>query len=352
MVLDLILKKGGKVVGKNQPTFIIAEIGQNHQGNIETAKVLIETAKECGADCVKFQKTCITEKYSKSVLQKPYINQNSWGDTYEEHKEHLEFSEEQFIELQKFASKIGILFAASPMDFPSLKFLKRMDMPFIKIGSGDCNNLPLIETAAQANIPLIVSTGIQNFDMVQSVYQTISAYHKRFCLLHCVSAYPAPLEDINLNVIKLYEEKFPDIIIGYSGHEIGIDISVAAVALGAKVIERHITLNHNQKGSDHICSLEPCEFKLLVQKIRTLEIAMGNPIKELRPSEVPFSNKFTKSIVLAHAVRKGHRLSVNDLKIKVALPVGINPSSLNNIIGKIVKRNLTEDESLTYECFY
>ncbi|KAB0802127.1 hypothetical protein PPYR_04313 [Photinus pyralis] len=352
MVLDLTFKKGGKVVGKNQPTFIIAEIGQNHQGNIQTAKVLIEAAKECGADCVKLQKTCIYEKYSKSVLQKPYRNQNSWGDTYEDHKQCLEFSEDQFVDLQKFASKIGILFAASPMDYPSLKFLKTLDMPFIKIGSGDCNNLPFIESAAQANVPLIVSTGMQNLEMVQSVYKTISAYHKKFCLLHCVSAYPAPLDDINLSVLKLYEEKFPDVIIGYSGHEIGIDISVAAVALGAKVIERHITLNHNQKGSDHICSLEPCEFKLLVQKIRTLEVAMGSPIKELRSSEVPFSRKFTKSIVLAHAVRKGHRLSLNDLKIKVADPIGIQPSSLNDIIGKIVKRNLGEDESLTYEALY
>lgn len=349
---ELVLSKDAKVIGKNHPTFIIAEIGQNHQGSIDTAKILIETAKECGADCVKFQKSCISEKYSRTVLQRPYINQNSWGDTYKAHKECLEFSEQQFVELQKFALKTGIMFSASPMDLVSLKFLQSIDVPFIKIGSGDCNNLQLIEAAAQTNIPLIVSTGMQNFEMVNTVYQTISRYHKKFCLLHCVTAYPTPLEDINLNVIKLYEEKFSDVAIGYSGHELGIDMSVAAVALGAKVIERHITLGHNQKGSDHICSLEPCEFKLLVHKIRILETAMGVPVKEIRPSELPFSKKFAKSLVLSRFVRKGHRITKDDLKIKVSDPTGIDASLLSSVLGKIVKKNIDEDESLTPDCLY
>ncbi|KAF5284478.1 hypothetical protein FQA39_LY17013 [Lamprigera yunnana] len=349
---DLVITKEEKIIGKNHPTFIIAEIGQNHQGNIKTAKLLIETAKECGADCVKFQKTCITEKFSQSILQKSYINQNSWGDTYKAHKECLEFTEQQFLELQKFALKCGILFSVSPMDLVSLKFLQTLDLPFIKIGSGDCNNLLLIETAAQMHVPLIISTGMQDLEMVNTVYQTVLRYHKKLCLLHCVSAYPAPLEDINLNVLKLYKKTFPDIHIGYSGHELGIDVTLAAVGLGAKVIERHITLGHNQKGSDHICSLEPCEFKLLIHKIRTLEIAMGLPIKKIRPSEMPFVSKFTKSLVLAKTVRKGHRLSKDDLKIKVSEPIGVNAALLNCVIGKIVNRNIAEDETLTSACMY
>ncbi|KAF5270388.1 hypothetical protein FQR65_LT05576 [Abscondita terminalis] len=352
MSQEVALSKGEKIIGKNHPAFIVAEIGQNHQGSIETAKILIETAKECGADCVKFQKTCISEKFSKSVLQKPYINQNSWGDTYKAHKQCLEFSEQQFIELQKFALKTGIMFAVTAMDLVSLRFLQSIDVPFIKIASNDCNNLQLIEAAAQTNIPLIISTGMQNFDTVNTAYQTVSRYHKKFCILHCVTAYPTPLEDINLNVLKLYEEKFDDVPIGYSGHEVGIDMSVAAVSLGAKVIERHITLGHNQKGSDHICSLEPYEFKLLVHKIRTLETAMGSSVKEVRQSELPFIKKFTKSLVLSKFVRKGHRLTKDDLKIKISDPVGIDASLLNSIVGKIVKKNIDEDESLTIDCLY
>lgn len=149
-----------KRIGSNHPVFIIAEIGQNHQGNIETAKKLIVAAKKFGADCVKFQKTCLHEKFNKTALMKPYNSFNSWGKTYGEHKRFLEFTETQFVDLKQFCDEIGIIFAATPMDLVSLNVLHEMNLPFIKIGSGDANNLLLLEAAAEKHIPLIISTGL------------------------------------------------------------------------------------------------------------------------------------------------------------------------------------------------
>ncbi|XP_044259170.1 sialic acid synthase [Tribolium madens] len=336
-------------IGNNRPTFIIAEIGQNHQGDVNTAKKLIRLAKESGADCVKFQKTCLTEKFNKTALTRPYPGANSWGPTYGEHKKFLEFSNEQFRELQSFANEIDILFTASAMDLQSLRFLASLKVPFIKIGSGDSNNLLLIKEAAATKIPLVISTGMQEMQGVRATYECVTQYHKNFALLHCVSAYPTPLEDINLEVINLYKKEFPDIVIGYSGHELGIDVSVAAVALGAKIIERHITLDKRQKGSDHQCSLEPQELKLLIKKIRELEIALGKPVKVFQPSEHPCYNKLGKSLVASRALRNGDILQLENIKIKVAEPKGIDASLLKDVLGKRVKGDINEDGTILEE---
>jgi sialic acid synthase len=224
-----------KWVGRSRPCFIIAEVGQNHQGDMDTAKSLIRAAKECGADCVKFQKTCLHEKFNSAALKRPYVGPNSWGSTYGEHKQHLEFSDAQFKELQKFALQMGIIFTASAMDMVSVDVLCSLAVPFLKIGSGDASNFPLLQHAATKKIPLVISTGMQNMDTVRSIYNLLTAAKSQFCLLHCVSAYPTPAHDINLRVIETYKREFPDIPIGYSGHELGTAISLAAVAMGAQV---------------------------------------------------------------------------------------------------------------------
>ncbi|EEZ97826.1 Sialic acid synthase-like Protein [Tribolium castaneum] len=338
-----------RTIGHNHPTFIIAEIGQNHQGDVKIAKKLIHLAKESGADCVKFQKTCLTEKFNKSALDRPYRGPHSWGATYGEHKQFLEFTKEQFRELQSFAAEIGILFTASAMDSQSLRFLASLNVPFIKIGSGDSNNLLLIQEAAAMNVPLVISTGMQDLGGVRATYECVAQYHKKFALLHCVSAYPTPLQEINLNVIKLYETEFPDVVIGYSGHELGIEASVAAVAVGAKIIERHVTLDKTQKGSDHQCSLEPQELKLLIEKIRELDITLGKPVKAFQASERPCYAKLGKSLVAATTLRKGDILQHENIKIKVAEPKGIDASLLKDVIGKHVKGVINEDESILQE---
>ncbi|CAH1961385.1 unnamed protein product [Acanthoscelides obtectus] len=235
------------------------------------------------------------------------------------------------------------------MDIKSLEFLVDIGVPFVKIGSGDANNFLLIEEAARKNIPLVISTGMQSFETVKWIYDTVSRYKKNFALLHCVSAYPTPFEDINLRVLKLYQEEFPDIVIGYSGHELGIDISAAAVALGSKIIERHITLDKQQKGSDHKCSLELCEFKQLVTNIRNLEKSLGQTVKKIQPSEMECFQKLGKTIVYSKDLLKGHMLVYGDLDIKVAEPGGVDGSEINNIYGKILNTHVLIDENLQLE---
>lgn len=193
--------------------------------------------QSCGADCVKFQKSCLSEKFTKDALNRPYINNNSWGKTYGEHKQHLEFSMEEYRILQSFAIKHNILFTASAMDLESLKELYKLNVPFIKIGSGDTNNFPLIEYAAARETPLIISTGMQTEYTIRKVVDILQAHKKHnFCLMHCVSEYPTPPENTNLRMIELYRKWFPNICIGYSGHELDISaISCTAYLLGARV---------------------------------------------------------------------------------------------------------------------
>nr|CAH7755435.1 unnamed protein product [Callosobruchus chinensis] len=232
------------------------------------------------------------------------------------------------------------------MDIKSLEFLVKIGVPFVKIGSGDANNFLLIEEAARRNIPLVISTGMQSFETVKKIYNTVSKYHKDFALLHCISAYPTPSEDINLRVLKLYQQEFPGIEIGYSGHELGTDICLAAVALGSKIIERHITLDKQQKGTDHNCSLEPREFKQLVTNVRNLEKALGQPVKIIQPSEVACYQKLGKTIVYSKHLSEGHTLAFGDLDIKVAEPGGIDGCKIDSIYGKILNKNVEKDESL------
>lgn len=224
-----------RVIGRNK-TYIIAEIGQNHQGDICIAKELIAEAKRCGADCVKFQKSCLPAKFTASALARPYNSPHSWGASYGAHKQHLEFSLEQYVELQRYAEHVGIAFTASAMDEVSLEQLYGLRVPFVKIGSGDGNNFQLIAKASRRSLPLIVSTGMQKELTVRRIVDILRASGKRdFCLLHCVSAYPTRPEHVNLRLLDVYRNWFPDVCLGYSGHEQGIWISVAAVLLGAKV---------------------------------------------------------------------------------------------------------------------
>lgn len=218
-------------------TFIIAEIGQNHQGDLNVAKRMIREAKATGADCVKFQKSCLHEKFTTKALQRPYESVNSFGKTYGEHKEHLEFSIDQYRQLQAYANELSIIFTASAMDIQSLQNLYDLNVPVIKIGSGDTNNFQLLTKAAQNATPLIISTGMQHQSTVERIVKLMGDHNKtNFCLLHCVSAYPTPAEDASLRMLDLYRKRFPNTCLGYSGHEEGIGISAAAVLLGAKVL--------------------------------------------------------------------------------------------------------------------
>ncbi|XP_056374253.1 sialic acid synthase [Hyla sarda] len=339
----------GRMVGGDHPCFIIAEIGQNHQGDLEIAKKMIRMVKDCGADCAKFQKSELEHKFNKKALERPYTSPNSWGKTYGEHKRHLEFSHDQYRELQKYAQEIGIYFTASGMDEMAVEFLDELGVPFFKVGSGDTNNLIYIKKTAQKGRPMIISSGMQSMETMRRVYEIVKPINPNFCILQCTSAYPLLPEDVNLRVIEAYKSAFPDIPIGYSGHETGIAITVAAVALGAKVVERHVTLDKTWKGTDHPASLEPKELAELVTSIRLVEKAMGSPEKRLLPCEMSCLNKLGKSVVAKTKIPAGTVITLNMLTVKVAEPRGFPPEEIFDLEGKTVKTDIEEDESVTEE---
>ncbi|XP_069671850.1 sialic acid synthase isoform X2 [Periplaneta americana] len=232
------------------------------------------------------------------------------------------------------------------MDSASVDVLDTLEVPFLKIGSGDANNFPLLKYAASKKKPMVVSTGMQSMDTVRAIYKLLKAAKCRFCLLHCVSAYPTPAQDVNLRVIQTYKTEFPDVPIGYSGHELGITISISAIAMGAQVLERHITLDKSWKGSDHICSLTPSEFRELVDQVRTVEAALGSPAKQFQSSEEPCYNKLGKTLVAARHLSAGMSITEENIKVKVAEPKGCPAEKLYEVIGKKLLRDVGEDESI------
>ncbi|KAF6211766.1 hypothetical protein GE061_012281 [Apolygus lucorum] len=344
-----MISLGNRLVGENQPCFVIAEIGQNHQGDINTAKRLIDVAKECGADCVKFQKSCLKEKFTKNALESPYVSPHSWGSTYGEHKSFLELSEDDYTELQSYSRGKNIMFTASAMDPVSLEFLITLKVPFIKIGSGDSDNLLLIEEAARSGVPLVISTGMQDLEGVKRVRSVVETHHKNFSLLHCVSAYPTPVKEANLQAITTLKIAFPGVVVGYSGHEEGYNLTLAAVALGAKIVERHITLDKTWKGNDHKCSLTREELKSMIDGIREIELAMGTGVKTIMECEKPCMRKLGKTIVASKNLDIHRVLQEGDLKIKVARELGFPPHTVSNLIGKKLVECLSEDDVIRRE---
>ncbi|KAF2366354.1 N-acetylneuraminic acid synthase N-terminal [Trinorchestia longiramus] len=338
----------GRYIGEGQPCFIIAEIGQNHQGCVETAKTLVRKAKESGADCVKLQKSCLAAKFTQAALDRVYDSPNALGPTYGEHKRKLELSEHQFREVQEYATSINMPLTASAMDLPSLDFLDAMNVPFIKVGSGDVCNLPLIRRAAATKRPLVISTGMSDFDWVRAVYQDLTDVSPgtALVLLQCTSSYPTPAQHAHLRVLDTYAQVFPRAHIGYSGHEEGIYISVAAAARGARVLERHITLCSTQPGSDHRCSLEPSQLQELVQAVRCVEAALGSPLKAFQPSEDACYRKLGKSVVAARSLTSGHLLTEEDMTIKVQEPPGAPGHFFYAFVGRQLKKDVVCDDSI------
>ncbi|KAH8312453.1 hypothetical protein KR044_010778 [Drosophila immigrans] len=369
LLLDIITKN---VVNR---VYIIAEIGQNHQGCIETAKLMILEAKKAGCHCVKFQKSDLKAKFTCSALKRDYTSDHAWGRTYGEHKEYLEFSKEQNRQLQAYSEEIQIDFTASAMDEQSLDFLVELKVPFIKIGSGDANNFPLLKKAAAMHIPLVISTGMQTMSTVDKIVEIMSqAGNNTYALMHCVSSYPTAPSDCTLRMIPTLMARFPGLTIGYSGHELGVSITKAAVLSGARIVERHFTLDKQQKGSDHRCSLEPSELLCLVEGIKQFEVDQtlcntsfsSNEIihilneddelkaslaeiaqKEILQSELACRRKLGKSIVAARNLKKGHKLQADDLYIKVSEPCGITAERYYDLIGMQLSCGVNEDEPIT-----
>ncbi|MCF7823719.1 MAG: N-acetylneuraminate synthase family protein [Candidatus Marinimicrobia bacterium] len=336
------IQLGSKQVGENSPAYIIAEIGINHQGDVNIAKKLIKEAVSAGANAVKFQKRSIQRILTQEGLDMPYDNRNSFGKTYGEHKIALELSEAEYRILQSHANSLSVDLIASGWDEESIDFLDELGIPFFKMASADLSNIPLLTHTASKKKPMILSTGMAGMDMVRGAVNAIKPFNVPFALLQCTSTYPSSFDEINLQVLSTYRQEFPEAVIGYSGHELGIAVSEAAVALGAKIIERHFTLDRTMKGGDHAASLEPGGFGKLVRDIRHIEEAMGNSIKTVQASEEPIRKKLAKSVVSLVAIPAGSILSRDMLTTK-GPGTGISPARMNELIGKTVLHDIAAD---------
>ena len=280
-----------KMIGENESPFIIAEIGNNHNGNLDTAKKLIESAKKAGADAVKFQVKNIEKSFAKELLDSPYVNENSFGKTYREHKMALEFSEEQMKQLYDFAAKIDIICFSTPFDIDSVDMLERIENPIYKISSFHVTDLKLIEYVCQTKKPIIISTGMSTIEEIDKAIELIKKYTKDFVVMHCVSCYPTEDKDINLNVIPTLKNRY-NCPVGYSGHERGIAITASTVLLGSCAIERHFTLDRTMKGPDHASSVEPIGLNDIVTRSKKFFNAMGTSKKDVLDCELKNRKKF------------------------------------------------------------
>ena len=288
-----IIKIGNKIIGDKYPTFVIAEIGINHNGDLKIAKELIEQSKNAGADAVKFQKRDLNLVFSKEELDKP--RKTPFGETNRDLKEALEFDEQQYKEIDLYCKEIGIMWSASAWDLNSLDFLMKFDLPFIKIASAMLTDKDLLIAHAKTNKPLIISSGMSTETQIEKAVELLNP--NMLALLHCTSTYPAKTKQLNLSYIKNLMNKY-NFPIGYSGHEVGLSTTLCAVALGAKVIERHVTLDRSMWGSDQSASVEMQGFSKLIRDIRNFEEAYGDGNKVVYDDELPILQKLRKKNTL------------------------------------------------------
>jgi len=342
------LSVNGSEISDNSDCFVIAEIGNNHQGDLQKAKDMFKAAKECGVDAVKLQKRDNKSLLTKAAYDKPYDNENSFGATYGEHREALEFGKTEYVELQKYAKELGLTMFATAFDMKSADFLAELDMPLYKIASGDLKNTPLLKHVAKIGKPMIISTGGGTMEDVQRAYDAIMPINKQLAILQCTASYPAEPQDLNLRVITTYREKFPDVVVGLSDHENGIAMALAAYVLGSRMVEQHFTLNHTWKGTDHAFSLEPIGMKKLVRDLRRVKVALGDGEKRIYPSEVNPIHKMGKKLVAARDLKAGQVLTREDIAIKSPSD-GIPPYELDNVIGKTLTKDLLADDNFAFE---
>lgn len=328
--------------------YVIAEVGHNHQGSLKTCMELFKAAKECGVSAVKLQKRNNRGLYTKAMYDRPYENENSYGSTYGAHREALEFNLEQYRELQQYCKELGVDFFATAFDFDSADMLASLDVPAFKIASGDLKNTPLLRHVAKMGKPMIVSTGGSTIDDVRRAHDTVLELNPQLCILQCTAGYPAEWNELDLRVIASYRDMFPESAVGFSGHDNGIAIAVAAYVLGARVVEKHFTLNRAWKGTDHAFSLEPVGMRKMVRDLQRTWIAMGDGVKKVFPSEVSPIIKMSKKLVAARALPSGHVLTPEDIVLK-SPGDGIPPYQYDDVVGRRTLQPLIEDETITFD---
>jgi N,N'-diacetyllegionaminate synthase len=330
----------------NQSIIIIAEAGVNHNGSIELAKKLIDVAAEAGADFVKFQtfkaETLVTQTADKAEYQKEITNTD---ETQFEMIKKLELDRNAHETLIEYCKQKDIQFLSTAFDHGSIELLAKLDIPFYKIPSGEITNLPYLRHIGRMSKPIIMSTGMSSLEEVRDALNVLiesGAEKEQITILHCNTEYPTPMEDVNLKAMITIRDEL-GVNVGYSDHTLGIEIPIAAAAMGATVIEKHFTLDRTLPGPDHAASLEPHELKKMVSAIQNIEKAMGDGIKKSSPSEIKNMSIARKSIVAKKPIKKGELFSEENLTIKRP-GTGISPMEWENIISKVSNRAYEMDD--------
>lgn len=326
--------------------YIIAEAGVNHNGQLDLALRLCNAAKEAGVDAVKFQTWKTEIIVTAQARQAAYQTKNTGVEESQfDMLKKLELSYDHFRYIQDYCKKIGIDFLSTPDEEESLKFLVSLGLPFIKVGSGEVTNIPYLRKIASCGKPVILSTGMSTLAQVAIAYDTLlKAGAPTVSLLHCTTNYPCPYDEVNLRAMQTLKDAFK-CQVGYSDHTMGTEIPVAAVAMGAEIIEKHFTLDRTMEGPDHKASLEPAELKMMVEQIRHIEVAMGDGIKRPNKSEAENAKVVQKSILAKRSIKKGEVLKEEMLVAKRA-GKGISASLWDNVIGAYAIKDFDIDEPI------
>jgi sialic acid synthase SpsE len=335
-------------------TYIIGEIGQNHNGSVDIAKLIVDavarpvTEELFGydlkrMDAVKLTKRDLKQELSASQMAAPYINANSFGATYGEHREKLELNDEQHFEIYKYAKSFGLDFVETLCATGCLSMLKLFTPDKLKVASRDLTNLPLLVALAETKIPIILSTGMAGKKELDDAIEVVSRYHTNISILHCVSEYPTKPTNVNLNTIKYLQKNYGQYTIGFSDHTIGISTPLAAVAMGAEIIEKHITLDRRMKGTDQKGSLGADGIYRMVRDIRVLEMSFGKEEIFIEPSVMAARVKLERSIATNKNLKKGTIITENDIHM-LSPGDGFKWSEKDKLIGKVLKVDIAENE--------
>ncbi len=345
------MKLGNRDVKDFGIPYVIAEIGSNHNGDMDLAKQMIDAAKDCGCDAAKFQ----SWTPESLIAREEYERNQKYNDSPKRHfgslREMVEkyyLRSEQHIELNEYCERVGITFLSTPFSNEEVDLLEQINVPCHKIASMDINNLELLKYVAKKNKPIILSTGMSTLSEIENAVKTLEKQgNGQIILLHCIAVYPPEYEDINLNNIHMLREKF-GYPVGFSDHTIGTSIPLASVALGSCVIEKHFTLDKDLPGWDHAISADPKEMKIIVEESRNIAKSLGSYERVVGEAEEEKKLKFRRSIVAKTDLKKGHTLTLDELSFKRP-ETGICPDEVRYVVGRKLKRNISQDEIIQWD---
>ena len=339
----------GLTVGLNRPPYIITEIGHNHMGDIEEAKRLFRMAKDGGANAVKLQKRDNKVLYTRDFYESPYNSENSYANTYGAHRDALEFSLAEFLELQEFANYLGITFIATPFDLPSVDFLESIDVPYYKVASGSISNPLLLQKIASIGKPVVASFGGATSAEVERVVVLFANAGTPLVLLHCVAGYPPRPDELTLETIDLLRATYPEYVVGFSDHDDGISMALVAWAKGARVFEKHITMSHTNKGTDHAFSLEYMGLRAYTGNLHESERASAYKVQPLESERNPLY-KMRSAVYFNRDMKAGEKVTAEDVVLK-SPEEGLSGWNYYKIVGNRLVVNVNKEQHLSVGLF-